>query len=154
MTRSQRILVPIDFSEHSRKALRYALELTHPHNAEIVLLHVIAEPFYGVNFDPGAMTLPPIQEELQQAVRRELKGWQERELPPPLRSHVLWRSGSPFAEICRVARSIEANLIVMGTHGYSAVKHVLLGSTAERVVRSAPCPVLVVREGEREFVFP
>jgi nucleotide-binding universal stress UspA family protein len=62
------------------------------------------------------------------------------------------RTGTAFLEIAEAAKSLEADLIIIATHGYTGLKHLLLGSTAERVVRSAPCPVLVVREHEHEFV--
>jgi nucleotide-binding universal stress UspA family protein len=62
------------------------------------------------------------------------------------------RHGRAFQEIAEAARSLPADLIIIATHGYTGIKHALLGSTTERVVRHAPCPVLVVREGGREFV--
>ena len=71
---------------------------------------------------------------------------------PALVEALLVRDGAPFDEICKAAKEIESDLIVIATHGYTGLKHVFLGSTAERVVRHAPCPVLIVRERERDFV--
>ncbi len=154
MIKLRRILVPTDFSEHSKKALRYAAEFGRVHGAEVLLLHVVELPLYPVSFGVGPVAMPPIEEELKQAVRQHLVKLQEQELPPPLQSRTFVREGRPFLEVIAAAREFEADMIVMGTHGYSGVKHVLLGSTAEKVVRKAPCPVLTVRPDEREFVLP
>jgi nucleotide-binding universal stress UspA family protein len=73
-------------------------------------------------------------------------------LPAKMVERVLVRYGTPFAEITDAARTLKADLIILTTHGYTGLKHVFMGSTAERVVRHAPCPVLTVREKEHEFV--
>jgi len=73
-------------------------------------------------------------------------------LPAKMVERVLVRYGTPFAEIADAARTLKADLIILTTHGYTGLKHVFMGSTAERVVRHAPCPVLTVREKEHEFV--
>jgi len=62
--------------------------------------------------------------------------------------------GSPFVEIVRYARTHDIDLVIMGTHGRGPIAHMLMGSTAERVVRKAPCPVLTVKHPEHEFVMP
>ena len=74
------------------------------------------------------------------------------QIEPKLTERTLVRQGRSFHEIAEAARTLKADLIIISTHGYSGLKHALLGSTTERVVRHAPCPVLVVREHEREFV--
>jgi nucleotide-binding universal stress UspA family protein len=76
----------------------------------------------------------------------------EMKLPPKMMERSLVRFGSAFAEITEAARTLKADLIILATHGHTGLKHVVLGSTAERVVRHASCPVLVVREKEHEFV--
>jgi nucleotide-binding universal stress UspA family protein len=73
-------------------------------------------------------------------------------VPRAVLGQTLAQYGSPFTEICDTARAMKVDLIILTTHGYTGLKHVLLGSTAERVIRHAPCPVLVVREKEHEFV--
>jgi nucleotide-binding universal stress UspA family protein len=83
-----------------------------------------------------------------------LEALARKELKPAIQSATLVRSGSAFNEIVAVARELQIDLIIIATHGYSGLKHFLLGSTAERVVRHAPCPVLVVRDREHDFVQP
>lgn len=154
MIRLARILVPTDFSEHSKKALRYAVALAQVHRSQIQLLHVLELPLYPVSFGVGPVTIPPISEELRQAASNHLELMRKAEIPDDVKSQAVIREGRPFFEVCVAAREDAADLIVIATHGYSGVKHVLLGSTAEKVVRKAPCPVLTVRPEEREFVLP
>lgn len=154
MIRLQRILVPTDFSEHSKKALAYAVELAKTYRAEVVVLHVLELPLYPVSFGVGPVTIPPVSEELRQAVTQHLEILRKSDIPADVSARTLTREGRPFFEICTAARDLDIDLIVIATHGYSGVKHVLLGSTAEKVVRKAPCPVLTVRPEERDFVLP
>ncbi len=148
------ILVPTDFSEASEKALRYAVRFGEQFGARITLVHVFEPIIY-----PAEMGYVPAEMQLDSDSLREnaLKRVQElanKHLQPPLRGTALVRSGSPFNEIATVARELQADLIIIATHGYSGLTHLLLGSTAERVVRHAPCPVLVVREREHDFLQP
>jgi nucleotide-binding universal stress UspA family protein len=137
----KRILVPIDFSNTSRKALRYAVPIAKQFGAKLTLLHVIELP--GYTGDPAYVgyDLPGTQRNLN----RQLKDLAARILPPDIRASTLVEVGVGFDTITRVARDRSADLIVITTHGYTGLKHVLMGSTAERVVRHAKCPVLVVR---------
>ncbi len=143
----KKILVPVDFSECSKKALAYAIPLAEEFGAELTLLHVAA-------------SLPPIPEwesgdvvAVDEAVK-QLKALHESvgaTLPPP-RVHEVVRTGAPGEEIIRAAQEMGIDLIVLSTHGHTGLARVIMGSTAERVVRHAGCPVLVVREHEHEFV--
>jgi len=144
------ILVPIDFSDTSKKALRYAERLAAQFGAAITLVHVI-EPIAT----PGFAFHPLMLEnaEAKSAARNRLDQIAvEMKLPPKMLERSLVRFGSAFAEITEAARTLKADLIILSTHGHTGLKHVVLGSTAERVVRHASCPVLVVREKEHEFV--
>lgn len=137
------ICCPIDFSETSRVALEQAAELSRRYQAKLSLLHVF-EP-------PGAtaelMVSPP--EFLDQTIKeleRKLDLWKaeaERHGAAPVRALVA--TGSPATEIARFATTAGCDLVVMGTHGRRGLPHLVLGSVAERVVREAPCAVLVVR---------
>jgi universal stress protein A len=145
------MLVPIDFSDGSVKALSYAAALAEQFNARLTLLYVI-EPMPTPDFEVG---FPFMIDKDQVAVSCKKKLSQlaaEHSIEPKLVEKVLVREGRPFHEITEVARSLKMDVIVIATHGYTGLNHVLMGSVAERVVRHAPCPVLVVREREHDFL--
>jgi nucleotide-binding universal stress UspA family protein len=146
----RRILVPVDFSEPSAKALRYAVSFARQFDARITLLHVCPVPYYPAEFG-GFPTIVPVDEPPTKAIKHRLEENARRFIPEPMRGRTLLRTGAAFDEICRAARDVKADLIIIATHGHTGLKHVLLGSTAERVVRHAHCPVLVVRKEERDF---
>ena len=134
------ILVPLDFSRASIQALKYTIPLAKEFEATIHLVHV--QPTDGLTAiaNAGGLMLncadaiALMQDRLSEAMRNQRPFW-------PDNCHVV--SGRPFEEICKLAGRIEADLIVLPTRGLGRLKHVLLGSTAERVVRLAPCPVLI-----------
>jgi len=148
----QRILVPMDFSDTARKALQYAVPFAVAFEAEVVVVHVL-QPF---SIPPEIGYAPPqwavTQRELMESAREGLDTLCVREISARARSEVLVREGVPWQEIVAAAREHKADLIILATHGRTGLKHALLGSVTERVVRHAPCPVLVVRETERDFV--
>jgi universal stress protein A len=147
------ILVPMDFSAESEKALTYAVPLAGLFDAKLTLVHVI-EPLATPDF-VGAFPLALENEKADQESRRHLQRIVDAlKLEPSLIEKLLVRRGRAFNEITSVARSLKADLIVISTHGRTGLTHALLGSTAERVVQHAPCPVLVVRPNEREFLRP
>jgi universal stress protein A len=145
------ILVPIDFSESSLKALQYALPMAEKFGAHITLFHVI-EPRFG----PADMMAPAEILEVEGDLVRA--GWQKLELlchqsiKPAITSSSLVEMGRPYEEIVAAAKTHKTDLIIIATHGHTGLKHFFIGSTAERVVRHAPCPVLTVREREHDFV--
>ena len=142
------ILVPIDFSKSSQKALEYALPLARQFGAKITLLHAIEPPAYAMdlNYIPMSEGFPTA------SMKKELEALGNRIIEPELLKDVIVQVGTAFEVITNIARDCEVDLIVLTTHGKTGVKHVFMGSTAERVVRHAPCPVLVVRKHEHEFV--
>jgi universal stress protein A len=148
----KRILVPIDFSPLSKKALQYALRFAEQFRAGLTLLHVI-EPDVPPAFD-GFMIAPPMSpngDRTRCANRlKVLASSMAIRATSDARSTV--RMGLPAHEIVEAAKELDVDLIIIATHGYTGWKHFAIGSTAERVVRAAPCPVLVVREKEHEFV--
>jgi universal stress protein A len=150
-----RILVPTDFSTHSRNALRYAAAFADRFGAELHLLHVVQDLAL---FVPDTVAVSPVAapplDRLTAAVREALLR-EVRESGLEGRAVCLEvREGTPFEEIVRYAREKAVDLIVLGTHGRTGLAHVLLGSVSEKVVRKAPCPVLTVRHPEHEFVHP
>ena len=147
-----RILVPVDFSAHSDRALRYATTLADRFNATVEVLHVVEDPFVSGAWSPEAVApnIPELLADLVAAARGkldELKAATIRRgvrLETTVLTTVL--TGKPADSIADYARTERFDLIVMGTHGRTGLSHALLGSVAERVVRKAPCPVLTVRD--------
>jgi len=148
----KRILVPIDFSEHSKNALKYAIPFAEQFRASIDLLYVVEPTIYPADFSFGQIGFPNVEEELRARGAQELDALIKNAIGTRVTAKRVVRTGKPFYEINEYAAEERINLIIIATHGHSGVEHILFGSTAEKVVRKAPCPVLVVRKGEREFV--
>jgi nucleotide-binding universal stress UspA family protein len=144
----ERILVPLDFSPASTEALDYAVSLAKQFRAAIHLVHVY--PPDEASSVPGAGHLLLRSAEAIEHLNEELTGIHRKHVPTfrPENCHV--RTGQPYQEIVCLAREIDADLIALSTRGHSGLKHLLLGSTAERVIRSARCPVLVVRKQKQK----
>jgi nucleotide-binding universal stress UspA family protein len=147
-----RILVPIDFSEHSKKALQYAIPFAEQFKASIDLLYVVEPTVYPADFSFGQVGFPSVEDELRNRGGQELEGLIKKEIGGRVPARSVVRTGKAFNEIDQYAREESVELIIIATHGHSGMEHVLFGSTAEKVVRYAPCPVLVVRIDEKEFV--
>jgi nucleotide-binding universal stress UspA family protein len=143
----RRILVPIDFSPPSRAALTFAAALADKFGAELVLFHAVQDLAV---FLPDAVTVTPVAlpptEQMTAAVREGLTRFLEESKLTGRQVREEVREGTPHAEIVEFAREAGIDLIVMGTHGRGGLSHMLLGSVTEKVVRTAPCPVLTVRE--------
>jgi universal stress protein A len=138
------ILVPTDFSFESQKALAHAVRLGHQFGAKLTMLHVV-EPVATPDF---GLSLPLIldEERLKAACRHRFERLtKDSKTGPKIIEKTLVRHGRAFNEIVHAAKSLKVDLIVISTHGYTGLKRAFLGSTAERVVRHASCPVLVVR---------
>ena len=139
------ILVPLDFSPSSKIALGCAVAFARQFKAKLTLLHVV-EPVTTPDF----AALSPLlieDDELMAAAKKELEGAvKAARVPRGIVEKVLVRFGRSFHEIADAARTRKVDLIIISTHGYTGLKHALLGSTTERVVRHAPCAVLVVRQ--------
>ena len=143
------ILVPIDFSAGSEKALASAVPLAHRFGAKLTLLHVV-EPAGTPDFDTSFPLLLD-EDKLKGASRDRLEQIvKDGQVDPKLIEKTLVRFGRAFNEIVHAAKTLKVDLIIISTHGYTGLKHALLGSTTERVVRHASCPVLVVRSHEDE----
>ncbi|HRJ74082.1 MAG TPA: universal stress protein [Terrimicrobiaceae bacterium] len=136
----RRILVPIDFSDFGKPALAHARHLATIENAHLILVHVMdlvypEEQLSCFEFD-AAKLRAWAEGRMQAIAQRDFAG---------LRTEIHLREGHPFEEIVNTARKAKADLIIMATHGATGLDRILMGSTAERVVRHAECPVLVVR---------
>ena len=138
------ILVPVDFSEQSEKAFIWARDMAEKWKATITLLHVVPTPPYspvvmGSYFDPSAFERNLLAD-AETSVRALIDRQAKRSVPTGLKVCV----GEPVQDICRIAADEQIDMIIMGSHGRTGLSHIALGSVAERVVRHAPCPVLVV----------
>jgi nucleotide-binding universal stress UspA family protein len=141
--RFNRILVPIDFSRPSLKAIPYALAISRQFGADVHLLHVVDTTQYP---PPTLMTLPVVpQTEWNRRFMKRLETLVRKYRTDGKVSALEPRTGTAYEVICAVARELKADLIVIATHGFTGYKRMFLGSTAERVVQHSPCPVLVVR---------
>jgi len=150
------ILVATDFSEPSDAALAYGRALARTFGATLHVVHVVDNvPTLVYGAEAYAVPMPELQEEIDNAARKQLADLLvDNDRPPlPVRP-ILLTSNASAAAIVDYAKSERVDLIVAGTHGRGGVAHLLMGSVAERVVRTAPCPVLTVRHPEHEFVIP
>jgi nucleotide-binding universal stress UspA family protein len=148
MTRISRILVPTDFSATSDEALAHARRLAGQLNASLHLVHAFEDPFTTAAF--AAEMYAPVPASMREELLRQVQGQLAERLPDDDRTRLRGTAevvtGSPAKAIVEYAHTLGADLIVMGTHGRGGMAHLLLGSVAERVVRTAGCPVLTLRE--------
>jgi universal stress protein A len=145
--RLRKILVPVDFSHASRQALLSASRLAQSFDADLTLIYVV--PGVTSRF-PDHPALPKLSlRELRDAEKR-LSGLAKEQSVPGLKYDCALRIGLAGHEIVEAARELDVDVIVIATHGYTGWKYLCLGSTAERVVRAAPCPVFVVRDKKDE----
>jgi nucleotide-binding universal stress UspA family protein len=150
------ILVATDFGEASDAALAYGRALARMFGATLHLVHV-TQNVYTKAFGGETYTslFPELQQDLDDAAREQLDRLlidNDPDAPPCKR--VVLTSNTPAYAIVGYAKDANVDLLIMGTHGRTAVAHLLMGSVAERVVRTAPCPVLTVRHPQHEFIVP
>ena len=152
----KKILCPVDFSEPSALALARAADLAEQAGAELHLMTVV-RPMPTAMFGDGLQfselqNIPDMSTDMAQERLTKMRDEYGKAVLDRITLQVVL--GVPFVEIVRYAREIEADLIVMGSHGLTGIEHLLIGSVAERVVRKAPCSVLVVRDAKRRFAMP
>jgi nucleotide-binding universal stress UspA family protein len=140
------ILVPSDFSPASDNAFQYALRLGQHFGAQLHVIHVL-EPVLSPQF-AGVPEAPAFSEEELVRAQKHLRTWAKSVGAGGVRAKLVLRSGFAAHEIVEAAKDLAVDLVIIATQGRTGWKHFCIGSTAERVVRSAPCPVLVVREKE------
>jgi len=139
----KRILVPLDFSPPSKRAMRFAREWALRFGAEVCLLHVV-EPTTAVG-EFGGAPLGTVQRDLSGKAKLALSQLAKEEFPDSLSVKLSVRKGTASDQIAAAARESKTDLVIIASHGYTGLKRVLLGSTAEAVARRAPCPVLILR---------
>lgn len=150
----KRILVPTDLSAPSARALAYAAAFARQFNAELTVLHVY-DQIVSAPAHASPMETYQLVTSIHESLRWEIEQFIKKTLPssedaPAYRLEIV--DGAPVDEVVNVAGREKFDLIVIATHGRTGLKHILMGSVAEKIVRHAPCPVLVVREQEHDFI--
>ncbi len=146
------ILVPIDFSTNSKNALLYSVQLAEKFSSSLHLLYVIEPVVYAPDFSMGQITVPAVETyEVEKRSMDELEKWSKIHIPDSIISTFSVKIGKPFSEIVDTAKEQNIDLIVISTHGHSGVEHIFFGSTSEKVVKKAPCPVLTLRVPMKGF---
>lgn len=146
MPEIRRVLCPVDFSPHSENALDFALDLAKRLGADVHLVHVFQLPVYALP-DGAMMAGPEFTTKVTTELQKALTELARRKEGARIETHLV--EGIPYREVVRMTDELGADLVVMGTHGRTGIRHLLLGSVAERVVRSSKVPVITVpmREG-------
>lgn len=139
------ILVAIDFSDSSDNAFKLALNMAEKYSARLILLHVINEPVDLRGFYVPHISFEKLEEEIEQGARKLMESFCRQHLQGFDNYQTLIVPGLPFEQIIQQAEQLSVDLIILGTHGRTGLDHVLFGSTAEKVVRKSPKPVLTVR---------
>jgi len=152
----KKILFCTDFSENSHSAFTYALNLAKNYESKLFILHVTEA------YHPETVSSTYLAQERMEELRiskkkeldKELKSHYLRKLKEFKNYEVLFKLGNPFVEILQVAKLESIDLIVMGTHGTTGLDYVLFGSTADKVVKKSPCPVLTIPHRGKRFKIP
>ncbi|NIO00872.1 MAG: universal stress protein [Candidatus Latescibacteria bacterium] len=139
------IVVPTDFSEHSLRAIDYATGLAEKFGSRLELVYVVEAGLQPADLAWTNVDYGDLNRQHREAAQKHMEGIAKERIPEGISASVSILIGKAFVEIVRFAESVNADLIVMATHGYGGFSHLLLGSTAERVVRKAPCPVLTIK---------
>lgn len=141
----KKILIPTDFSPSAMQALNYAVELNKVFRARLYLLHVLQDITDFSEFNLSPSILPQLYAEFEQNATRRLEEIMVSVMPPDTPCDTYIIHGVPFIEITQFAKDENIDLIVIASHGRTGLKHVLFGSTAEKVVKKASCPVLTIQ---------
>lgn len=147
-----KILVPVDFSGESKKAIQYAIAFARQFGASIVLLHVVEPVVYPSDVGYGPVVVQVPNDGAIKKARARLSALGKKQAGETIAVETTVLTGSPHFEITEAAETLKIDLIILGTHGYTGLDYALMGSTAEKVVCHAPCPVFIVRKKEHEFV--
>lgn len=147
-----KILVPVDFSDYSIAALKYAAEFAAVFGSELIVPYILEPMIYPPDLTVGQIPLPPYEIEVTQKAKEELE-----KLISPYRNNLKIsyevRAGKPYLEIVELAREHNCDLIIISSHGRTGMEHLLFGGTSEKVIRKASCPVLTLRNPLKGFNF-
>jgi nucleotide-binding universal stress UspA family protein len=143
----KRILVPTDFSEPAQEAFQTAVELAQQFSAQLLMVHIVPPvpvPYQPLVSPTPAFDITSYLQELVKISKDTLQNYVIEHVPEGVPATISVAAGDPAYEILRLAKELESDIIVIATHGHGGWRHFLFGSVAEKVVRQAPCPVLVV----------
>lgn len=156
MIKIERILVPVDFSQSSETALRYAREIARDRGAKLYVLHVIHQRIIDTLHHMSAMgykgEFPEVLTEVTKERMEELNRFFPQESREGMEVEFEVQKGRPAEQVIKMAREKRIDLIILGTLGRSSIEAVLLGSVARHVTNHAPCPVLLVRPVQHDFI--
>ena len=150
----ERIVVPTDFSEYSLLALDYAIEIADRFSSELHILYVIEPTLQAADMSWTTIDYETMNKEHEKSAREQLAKIVGERIPKGIKADVSIVFGKPFVEIVKYATEERGDLVVMATHGRGAISHILMGSTAEKVVRKAHCAVLTVKHPKQVFAMP
>ncbi len=146
-----KIISPTDFSELSDLGLKAAIELAEHFSAELLVVHVVAPlSAAATSAAPAAHYLPEVMENIRNNAETSLKSLMEKKVPNTIRSKSILLEGSPWDEIAEYAKEVEADIIVIATHGQSGWRRFMFGSVTEKVMRLSKSPVLIIGPPERK----
>lgn len=146
----KKIISPTDFSELSDMGLLAAIELAEHFSAELLVVHVVAPlSAAATSAAPAAHYLPDVMESIRNSAENSLRSMMEEKVPDTLRSKSIMLEGSPSDEIAEFAKEVEADLIVIATHGQSGWRRFMFGSVTEKVMRLSKSPVLIIGSHEK-----
>lgn len=148
----ERILVPVDFSEHSKAALAHARGLAAAYKARLQILHVIEEVVHPGFYMTGKTSIYEMRPDIRERAKKAMKKLFDETPGPKAEADFVCADGRAHRAILEYADKEKADLIVIATHGLTGLQHLLLGSTAEKVVRRAPCPVFAVKSFGKSLV--
>ena len=152
MIEIKKILFPTDFSEYSNHALKYAVALAERFQAKLVVMHVCEHPIAGSSIEAYHFAVPEYVVDLEQRERKALDALTAELRERRVDVEPVFIIGKAYQEIVKAAKLHNVDVITMATHGSKGLSHLVFGSTAEKVVRLAPCPVLTVKHPEHDFV--
>ncbi len=148
------IVVPTDFSEYSLRAIDYSVEIAAKFESHVTLAYVVEPLLQAADLTWTTVDFEELNKGHRDMAEQELHKIVAERIPRGLRCDTVILFGKPFVEILKYTKDRNADLIVMATHGRGAISHLLMGSTAEKVVRKAPCPVLTVKHPKHVFAMP
>lgn len=150
----EKILIPTDFSVSARHVLDYAIDLNKQFKAKLFLLHVLQDFTDFSEFNLSPSILPQLYAEFEQNAAQRLEEIVSQVIPKDMICDTYILHGVAFYEIIKFAKDEKIDLITIGTHGRTGLKHMLFGSTAEKVIKKSSCPVLSIRHPETSFSMP